>query len=135
MKNFTMQAKTVEPNTYGVWAINRATKEEEKFSVQAFTRQEAMGIVKEYKGDEAVDGYKIKVVAEMTDIVVDGKTVNNFDNECNKYVERCAAAKITNNARSIGIVKELLDLLGNNETLDKVLEILNLTEWKEYAEK
>lgn len=130
-----MKAKTIEPNNYGVWAINRETKEEEKFTVQAFTRQEAMKIVKEFKDEEeAPNGYKIKVVAEMKQIIVDGKTIENFDNECDKYIERCANAHITNNARSIGKVKELIDILGDNETLDKVLAVVNLTEFKQYVD-
>ena len=133
MKTLEMKAKTIQPKNYGVWAINRETKEEEKFTVQAFTRQEAMKIVKEYKDEEVAEGYKIKVVAEICTIVVDGKSVDNFENECNKYIERCANAHITNNARSIGKVAELIEILGNNETLDKVLEVVGLAEFKQYV--
>ena len=135
MKNLTMEAKTITPNTYGVWAINRTTKEEEKFSVQAFTRQEAMNIVRDFKDEEeAPDGYKIKVVAEMGTVEIDGQKVDNFENECSKYVDRCLSAKIKNNARSIGKVKELADVINDEKLLDKVLEIVGLTEFKEYID-
>ena len=135
-----MEARTITPNTYGVWAINRTSKEEEKFTVQAFTRQEAMNIVKEYKGEDAPEGYKIKVVAEMCEVEVKNESgeviamVDNFENDCQKYVDRCAAAKVKNNARAIGKVKELIDLLGDNAKLDKVLEIVGLADFKEYVD-
>lgn len=125
MKKFTVEKKVVEPNTYSVWAINRATKEEETFEVQAFTRQEAMNFVKNYKDEEeAPDGFKIKVVAESGE---------KFNEECNKYVQRCAEAHIKNNARSIEKVQALAELL-DNETLDKVLAIVGLVEFKDYAD-
>ena len=125
MKKFTVEKKVVEPNTYSVWAINRATKEEETFEVQAFTRQEAMGFVKAYRDEnDCPEGYKIKVVAESGD---------KFNEECNKYVQRCADAHIKNNARSIEKIKALAEIL-DGETLDKVLEIVGLVEFKDYAD-
>lgn len=126
MKKFTAEQKVITPTDYTVWAINKETKEEETFEVQAFTRQEAMNFVKAYTDEEtAPKGYKIKVVAESGE---------KFNEECNKYIQRCADAKIKNNARSIEKINELAKVITDRETLDKVLEIVGLTEWVDYAE-
>lgn len=125
MKKFTMEARTIQPNDYSVWAINRETKEEETFEVQAFSRQEAMNFVKALANEETGEAmYKIKVVAESGE---------KFNEECNKYVQRCADAKIKNNARSIERIEALAEVITDKETLDKVLEIVGLTAFVDYA--
>ena len=125
MKKFTAEAKTITPNDYTAWVINKETKAEETIEIQAFSRQEAMNFLKEFTDEEeAPKGYKIKVVAES------GK---KFNEECNKYVQRCADAKIKNNARSIERIEALAEIIKDRETLDKVLEIVGLTPFVEYA--
>lgn len=125
MKKYTMEQRVIIPNDYSVWAINRATKEEETFEVQAFSRQEAMGFVKNLKDEETGEvAYKIKVVAESGE---------KFNAECNKYVQRCAEAKIKNNSRSIEKIEALAEVINDKETLDKVLEIVGLTAFVDYA--
>ena len=128
MKKYTMEQKVVTPNDYTVWAINKETKEEETFEVQAFSRQEAMNFAKSIKVDENDENsatlYKIKVVAESGE---------KFNEECNKYVQRCADAKIKNNARSIERIEALAEVIKDRETLDKVLEIVGLTAFVDYA--
>lgn len=120
-----MEARTIQPNDYSVWAINRETKEEETFEVQAFSRQEAMNFVKALANEETGEAmYKIKVVAESGE---------KFNEECNKYVQRCADAKIKNNARSIERIEALAEVITDKETLDKVLEIVGLTAFVDYA--
>lgn len=125
MKKFTAEVKTIVPTNYSAWVINKETKAEETLEIQAFTRQEAMNFLKTFTDEEeAPKGYKIKVVAES------GK---KFNEECNKYVQRCADAKIKNNARSIERIEALAQLIKDRETLDKVLEIVGLTAFIEYA--
>ena len=120
-----MEARTIQPNDYSVWVINRETKEEETFEVQAFSRQEAMNFVKALANEETGEAmYKIKVVAESGE---------KFNDECNKYVQRCADAKIKNNARSIERIEALAEVITDRETLDKVLEIVGLTAFVDYA--
>ena len=124
MKTFTMNAKTVEPTNYCVWAIDRATKEEVEFQVQAFTIKQALEIARTAYTEENPDGLRIRVCVEES----------KFENAKIEWVERLEANRVKNNARSIGKVKELAEIIKDEKTLDKVLEIVGLTEFKEYVD-
>jgi hypothetical protein len=124
MKKFTMEAKTVEPTTYSIWAIDRATKEEVEFQVQAFTTKQALDIARTTYKEENPDGCRIRVCIEET----------KFDKAKTEWVERLETNRIKNNARNIGKVVELAEVINDETILDKVLEIVDLTEFKEYAE-
>ena len=123
MKKFTMEARTVQPKDFKVWAIVGEEHEEAEIEVQAFTVKEATEIVrKAFEEDNTKLRIRVCVEAEK------------FEKAKTDWLERLEANRIKNNARNIGKVKELAEIIKDKATLHKVLEIVGLTEFAEYLD-
>ena len=132
----TNKARTIEPTLFKVWAVNRESKEIETIEVEAFSVKEAMELVRNIGivDDEGnnIEGakstFKIRVCVEA----------EKFEEACAKWEDKLEANKIKNNARNIGRVKELLELLNaegvSDNGINKVLEITGLDSFKEYLD-
>jgi len=132
----TNTARTIQPTLFKAWVVDRETQKDEMIEVEAFSVKEAMELVRSVgtvdEEGNTIEGakstYKIRVCVEA----------EKYDEACAKWVDRLEANKIKNNARNIGRVKEVVELLSaegvKSKTIDKVLEIVGLDSFKEYLD-
>lgn len=121
---YTTGSRTIEPKNYSVWAIDRATKKEVEFQVQAFSNKEAIEIARKAYNEKNPDGCRIRVCVEA----------EKFEKAKTDWITRLEANRVKNNGRKIGLVKEISDIIADAEKTSKVMEVLGMSEFLDYID-
>ena len=116
---FIANAKTLEPTLYSVWAIDRATKKEVEFQVQAFTIKEAMEIARTAYTEQNPDGLRIRVCVAS----------EKFEQAKTEWAARLEATKEKNHAEKIDGLHKIFynKKITDNEKFKKILEYVGYT--------